>query len=174
MKFRAEIDIMPHAELLDPQGKTVMKNMKNINVEGVEDVRIGKHISMVFEAADEKAAHKLTHQTCKKLLANVIMEKYEFELQAVEVDEPVAADEEVLAPEADQMVEETSEAQENIPANDVEEETSEVQKNVAVEGIEEAISEIQEDTEANDVETVADNTASAEPMSTEQKEVSEK
>ncbi len=29
MKFIAEIDIMPHRELLDPQGKTVLNNMKH-------------------------------------------------------------------------------------------------------------------------------------------------
>ncbi|HMX84055.1 MAG TPA: phosphoribosylformylglycinamidine synthase subunit PurS, partial [Saprospiraceae bacterium] len=31
MKFLAEIEIMPHKELLDPQGKTVAKNLKYIN-----------------------------------------------------------------------------------------------------------------------------------------------
>ncbi|HMR42658.1 MAG TPA: phosphoribosylformylglycinamidine synthase subunit PurS, partial [Saprospiraceae bacterium] len=39
MKFFAEIDIMPHKELLDPQGKTVVKSMKNLHISGVEDVR---------------------------------------------------------------------------------------------------------------------------------------
>ena len=75
---------MPHAELLDPQGKTVIKNMKNINVEGVQDVRIGKHISMTFEAEDKAAAEDLTKKTCEKLLANVIMEKFEFQLHEIE------------------------------------------------------------------------------------------
>ena len=42
MKFIAEIDVMPLKELLDPQGKTVVKNMKNIDITGVSDVRIGR------------------------------------------------------------------------------------------------------------------------------------
>ena len=33
MKFLAEIDIMPHKELLDPQGKTVAKNLHHIPVD---------------------------------------------------------------------------------------------------------------------------------------------
>jgi phosphoribosylformylglycinamidine synthase PurS subunit len=78
MKFKAEINIMPHRELLDPQGKTVAKNMGNAGIGGVEDVRIGKHIEIVLEAADETAAHDLIDQACRKFLANMIMESYSF------------------------------------------------------------------------------------------------
>jgi phosphoribosylformylglycinamidine synthase len=80
MNFIAEIDIMPHKELLDPQGKTVTKNMKNIDVHGVSDIRIGKHISMSFEAANETAANETVEAACKKLLANMIMESYTYKL----------------------------------------------------------------------------------------------
>ena len=54
MKFIAEIDVMPHRELLDPQGKTVANNMDHIDITGIEDVRIGKHIRMVINADSEK------------------------------------------------------------------------------------------------------------------------
>jgi phosphoribosylformylglycinamidine synthase len=80
MKYIAHIDIMPHKELLDPQGKTVNKNMKNIGIDEVHDVRIGKHIEMTFEAANESEANSKVENACKKLLANVIMEKYTFHL----------------------------------------------------------------------------------------------
>jgi phosphoribosylformylglycinamidine synthase subunit PurS len=80
MNFVAEIDIMPHKELLDPQGKTVTKNMKNIDVHGVADIRIGKHISMTLEAADEAEATEKVETACKKLLANLIMESYSYKL----------------------------------------------------------------------------------------------
>ncbi len=81
MKYFAEIDIMPHKELLDPQGKTVSHNMENLNITGVEDVRIGKHITMTFEAANEDEANEKVDTACKKLLANVIMEKYTFSIK---------------------------------------------------------------------------------------------
>ena len=80
MKFKADIDVMPHTELLDPQGKTVAKNLKNVNIHGVSDVRIGKHIKMEFEAENEDSARELVESACKKLLANVIMENYTYEL----------------------------------------------------------------------------------------------
>lgn len=70
MKYIAEINIMPHTELLDPQGKTVANNMKNIGVYGIEDVRIGKHIVLKLEAQDEKrsttkGASSLRKATCQ-------------------------------------------------------------------------------------------------------------
>lgn len=84
MKFVAEIDIMPHRELLDPQGKTVAKNMDHVHISGVEDVRIGKHVTMTLEAENEETARETVETACKKLLANVIMESYTFELKAAE------------------------------------------------------------------------------------------
>ena len=84
MKYLASIDIMPHKELLDPEGKTVAKNMKNIDVSGVEDIRIGKHITMTFVAESEDDANEKVEAACKKLLANVIMETYSFTIQPVE------------------------------------------------------------------------------------------
>ena len=82
MKFRAEIDVMPLRALLDPQGKTVVNNMKNVGIDGVADVRIGKHIHMELEAADEVSAREKVDEACKKLLHNAIMESYRFELFA--------------------------------------------------------------------------------------------
>ncbi|MEM1319888.1 MAG: phosphoribosylformylglycinamidine synthase subunit PurS [Bacteroidota bacterium] len=84
MKFVAEIDVMPHKELLDPQGKTLANNMKNINLNGVEDIRIGKHISMVLEAENEEGATSKVETACKKLLSNIIMETYTYSITAVE------------------------------------------------------------------------------------------
>ena len=78
MKFLAEIDVMPLKELLDPQGKTVANNLKNASLSGIEDVRIGKHIKIWIEAADESAAAEITDTACKKLLCNAIMEHYSF------------------------------------------------------------------------------------------------
>jgi phosphoribosylformylglycinamidine synthase subunit PurS len=80
MKFRAEINVMPLKALLDPQGKAVTNSMKNIGLAEIENVRIGKHISLEIEASNKKAAEEKTAEACKKLLANQIMESFEFEL----------------------------------------------------------------------------------------------
>lgn len=83
MKFKAEIDIMPHDALLDPQGKAVQAGLQNLGLNGVDQVRVGKHITITLEAANEAAAKAAVDEACKKLLANLIVERYHFEIAAV-------------------------------------------------------------------------------------------
>jgi phosphoribosylformylglycinamidine synthase len=80
MKFQAEIDVMPKKEILDPQGKAVTGSMKNLGLAEIQNVRIGKHISLEIEAATESAATAKVDEACKNLLANLIMESYTFKL----------------------------------------------------------------------------------------------
>jgi len=80
MHYKAEIDIMPLKALLDPQGKAVSASMNNLGLPEVTEVRIGKHISLNVEADSEMEASAKVDEACKKLLANEIMESYEFQL----------------------------------------------------------------------------------------------
>ena len=82
MKFRASIDIMPLPALLDP-GKAVSSNMKNIGLSSIDNVRIGKHITLEVEAA-ASGGRGAGETACEKLLANQIMEQFEFRVEAVE------------------------------------------------------------------------------------------
>ncbi|MGN6179784.1 MAG: phosphoribosylformylglycinamidine synthase subunit PurS [Mucilaginibacter sp.] len=79
--FQAEIDVMPKKEILDPQGKAVTGSMKNLGLAEIHNVRIGKHISLEIEAADEQTAHAKVEEACKSLLANLIMESYTFKIE---------------------------------------------------------------------------------------------
>lgn len=83
MKYSASINVMPLKALLDPQGKAVTHSMKNLDLSKIENVRIGKHITLEVEASDEKSAREMVDTACKKLLANPIMEFYEFDLKAL-------------------------------------------------------------------------------------------
>lgn len=74
---------MPQKALLDPQGKAVTGSMKNIGLSMISDVRVGKHISFTVEAASENEASTIVKNACEKLLANLIMESYEFSLKAI-------------------------------------------------------------------------------------------
>jgi phosphoribosylformylglycinamidine synthase PurS subunit len=81
MKFIAEIDVMPQKALLDPQGKAVTGSMKNIGLPNIDNVRIGKHITLEIEATNKEIAHEQVENACKKLLANLIMETYTFTIR---------------------------------------------------------------------------------------------
>ena len=67
-------------DLLDPQGKAVQSGLKNLGLNGVNDVRIGKHITLQIEASSEDAAKNVAEEACKKLLVNPVMEFYEIEM----------------------------------------------------------------------------------------------
>lgn len=84
MKFKAEIDIMPLKALLDPQGKAVTSSLKNLDLSEIENVRIGKHISLEIEAENKSIASDKVEEACKKLLANHLMESYEFQLEEID------------------------------------------------------------------------------------------
>lgn len=77
MKYQVQINIMPLKALLDPQGKAVTSSMKNIGINTIENVRIGKHITLEIEAASEDEARKTVEKACNELLHNPIMESYE-------------------------------------------------------------------------------------------------
>jgi phosphoribosylformylglycinamidine synthase subunit PurS len=83
MNFRAEINIMPQKALLDPQGKTVHQSMQLLGLQQINDVRIGKHITIELEAATQDEANSKVEKACKELLANQVMEHYEFTLVAI-------------------------------------------------------------------------------------------
>ena len=77
MTFTAEIKVMPLKELLDPQGKAVMSGLKNLGLNKVNDVRIGKNITLRIDADNEEQAKKIGEEASKKLLANPVMEYFE-------------------------------------------------------------------------------------------------
>ena len=80
MKFIAEIDVMPLKALLDPQGKAVSHGLKNMGLAEIENVRIGKHITLEVEAENKETANGKVDDACKKLLSNPIMESFQFAL----------------------------------------------------------------------------------------------
>lgn len=80
MKYTAQIKIMPLKELLDPQGKAVAGGLNNLGITQVADIRIGKHIALSLTADSEAQAKTIVEEACQKLLANVVMESYEYDI----------------------------------------------------------------------------------------------
>jgi phosphoribosylformylglycinamidine synthase len=80
MTYNAQIKVMPLKDLLDPQGKAVLGGLKNLGIDTVGDVRVGKHITLQIEADSEQAAKQVAEEASKKLLANPVMEFYEIEM----------------------------------------------------------------------------------------------
>ena len=77
--YSVQIKVMLLKDLLDPQGKAVQAGLQNLGFNSVNDVRIGKHITLQIDANSEEEAKTLADDASKKLLANPVMEFYEIE-----------------------------------------------------------------------------------------------
>lgn len=80
MTYQVQVKVMPLKDLLDPQGKAVMNGLHQLGIHQVQDVRIGKHITLSIEADSESAALELARQAAQQLLANPVMEFFEVSL----------------------------------------------------------------------------------------------
>ncbi len=78
MNYKVEIDVMPLKVLLDPQGKAVTSTMHNIGFKTVENVRIGKHITLNIQAQDKSEAEKKVKDLSTNILSNPIMEYFDY------------------------------------------------------------------------------------------------
>ena len=64
--------------LLDAQGKVVQGALQQLGYENVDGVRIGKYIELsLHDGADAETQVK---EMCDKLLANPVIEDYQFEV----------------------------------------------------------------------------------------------
>jgi len=65
----------------DPQGLAVEDGLKTLGFEEINNVRIGKYIEINLNAPNEEMAREQLNEMCKKLLSNIVIENYEFELE---------------------------------------------------------------------------------------------
>ena len=77
MTYSVQVKVMPLTELLDPQGKAVMGGLSNLGLNNVQDVRIGKNITLQINAISADEAKNIAEEAGKKLLANPVMEYFE-------------------------------------------------------------------------------------------------
>jgi len=71
---RVVVNVMPKAEILDPQGKAVVRALDLIGVKGVSDVRQGKRFEL---EVDESVTAADLEKIAEVLLANTVIEDYE-------------------------------------------------------------------------------------------------
>lgn len=75
--------------MLDPQGKTVENSLHSLGFAKISNTRMGKYIEYEIDTNDLNEAEKIVEETCKKLLANPVMEDYSYKLEKVEQEKNV-------------------------------------------------------------------------------------
>jgi phosphoribosylformylglycinamidine synthase len=81
--FKAKVLIKRRPTILDPQGNAVEIGAKHLGLNKIKNTRIDKYIEFDVDIEDKKSAENEVNDYCKKLLANPIMEDFEFTLEEV-------------------------------------------------------------------------------------------
>jgi phosphoribosylformylglycinamidine synthase len=80
--MKAIINVFLKNGVLDSQGKAVQHALSGHGFETVRDVRVGKQIIVEMDESDEAVAKEKVAHMCEELLANMVIEEYEIEIQA--------------------------------------------------------------------------------------------
>ena len=79
--MKATVQVKLKSGVLDPQGKAVADALERLGFSEVQEVRVGKTIEIELNDSLSKAeAENQLESMCEKLLANVVIEQYEFSL----------------------------------------------------------------------------------------------
>ena len=76
-KLKISIIVTLKKAVLDPQGKVIKETLKNMNFQGVDEVRQGKYFEIDIQENDFQKAKLKAEELCEKLLANLVIEEYQ-------------------------------------------------------------------------------------------------
>ena len=70
--------------MLDPEGQTIGRAIRDLGWEGVRDVRAGRLVHLRVSASDPDEAEEEVRRMCEELIANPVIE--DFEVRVAETD----------------------------------------------------------------------------------------
>lgn len=82
-KYLAKVYISLKPTVNDPEGLTIRGALATLGYDSVESVRTGKYFQIEVESVSEREAAENVEGMCKQLLANPVIEQYEFELNCI-------------------------------------------------------------------------------------------
>jgi phosphoribosylformylglycinamidine synthase subunit PurS len=83
--YRATIHVTLRPSVLDPAGVAVRSGLQQLGHTNVTNVRIGKYIELELDAPNETVAREQVDKLCDQMLANLVIEVYDFQLAVLEV-----------------------------------------------------------------------------------------
>ena len=81
--FISKITITLRPSILDPQGKAIHHALESLGLAAARSVRMGKYLEMTIDASSRAEAERITEESCRKLLANPVMEDFNFTIEPV-------------------------------------------------------------------------------------------
>lgn len=83
MMFGAKVYVRMKKGLLDPQGKTIGGALNSLGFSEVQEVKVGKLIEVKLKAKSKEEAGKRIEEMSKKLLANPVIEIFNYDIEEI-------------------------------------------------------------------------------------------
>ncbi|MEG0450065.1 MAG: phosphoribosylformylglycinamidine synthase subunit PurS [Lysinibacillus sp.] len=77
---KVKIYVTLRESILDPQGSAVQGSLVNMGYNEVADLRIGKYLELTISDST-RDIDTLVKEMCEKVLTNVVIEDYRFEVE---------------------------------------------------------------------------------------------
>ncbi|MFL2071271.1 phosphoribosylformylglycinamidine synthase subunit PurS [Marinilactibacillus psychrotolerans] len=81
--YNVKIYVTYKESILDPQGEAVRGAVHRMGFDEIEDIRMGKYFEIKVAKQEDRTVEETIETICDKLLANVVMESYRYEIEAV-------------------------------------------------------------------------------------------
>ena len=81
--FLAKIHVTLKPTVNDPQGLTIARALGRLDFDSIESVRAGKYFEVRINGDDKTSVGSDVKAMCDKLLANLVIETYTYELEAI-------------------------------------------------------------------------------------------
>ncbi|EXJ23972.1 Phosphoribosylformylglycinamidine synthase, PurS subunit [Alkalibacterium sp. AK22] len=81
--YNVKVYVTYKESILDPQGEAVRGAVHRMGFEEIDSVRMGKYFEIKVQNHDERSVEEVIETVCDKLLANVVMESYRYEIEKV-------------------------------------------------------------------------------------------
>ena len=82
--FEASIYVTLKKGILDPDGKAITQRISSLGFDQVQEINTGKYFLLKLNSQDRASAEQDVRQICEKILVNLVLEDYTFELREVE------------------------------------------------------------------------------------------
>lgn len=81
--YNVKVYVTYKESILDPQGEAVRGAVHRMGFDEIDDIRIGKYFEIKVSKQEERSVEEVIETVCDKLLANVVMESYRYEIEEV-------------------------------------------------------------------------------------------
>ena len=78
--MKAKIQVTLKRGILDPQGKAIEQALATLGYTTAHNVRVGKYLELDLKESVREKAEAQVKGMCEKLLANTIIEEYQYEV----------------------------------------------------------------------------------------------